>query len=128
MAERTIAASQALTRTAPLYGVIFADPPWRFEPRSRITGMDRAADNHYPTMTLAELCAMKVPAAPDCALFLWATVPMLPQALQVMEAWGFNYRSHFVWLKPRAGNQEGTGYWNRNAHELLLVGTRGEGL
>ena len=51
---------------------------------------------------------------------------MLPQALQVMEAWGFNYRSHFVWLKLRAGNQEGTGYWNRNAHELLLVGTRGE--
>ena len=54
MAERTIAASDTLVRKAPLYGVIFADPPWRFEPYSRITGMDRAADNHYPTMTTDE--------------------------------------------------------------------------
>ena len=120
MAERTIAASQALARAAPLYGVIFADPPWRFEPRSRITGMDRAADNHYPTMTLAELCAMTVPAASDCVLFLWATAPMLPQ--EVMAAWGFSYRSHIAWVKDRIG----TGYWARSRHELLLIGTCGE--
>lgn len=104
------------------YGVIYADPPWRFEPYSRETGMDRAADNHYPTMTLGDICALEVPAADDCVLFLWATVPMLPEALLVMQAWGFRYRSHFVWLKDRAG----TGYWNRNRHELLLVGTRGD--
>jgi N6-adenosine-specific RNA methylase IME4 len=55
-------------------------------------------------------------------LFLWATVPMLPEALDVMGAWGFAYKSHFVWMKDRPG----TGYWNRNQHELLLVGTRGE--
>jgi N6-adenosine-specific RNA methylase IME4 len=55
-------------------------------------------------------------------LFLWATVPMLQQALQVMSAWGFKYKSHFVWIKDRIG----TGYWNRNKHELLLVGTRGK--
>ena len=54
-------------------------------------------------------------------LFLWATAPMLPQALEVMAAWGFKYKSHMVWVKDRTG----TGYWFRNAHELLLVGTKG---
>jgi N6-adenosine-specific RNA methylase IME4 len=103
------------------YGVIYADPPWRFEPWSRDSGMDRAADNHYPTLTLEAICALDVPAADDAVLFLWATVPMLPEALQVMAAWGFAYKSHCVWAKDYAG----TGYWFRNAHELLLVGTRG---
>ena len=105
------------------YGVILADPPWRFEPYSRITGMDRAADNHYPTSALEEIKALAVAsiAAPDCVLFLWATVPMLPQAHEVMAAWGFAYKSNFAWAK----NRMGTGFWNRNKHELLLIGTRG---
>jgi N6-adenosine-specific RNA methylase IME4 len=83
--------------------------------------MDRAPENHYPTLTLKEICALRPPAASSAVLFLWATVPMLPQALEVMHAWGFRYKSHFVWIKHR----NGTGYWNRNRHELLLVGTRG---
>jgi N6-adenosine-specific RNA methylase IME4 len=103
------------------YQVILADPPWRFEPYSRDTGMDRAADNHYPTMTVEKLMALKAPATDDAVLFLWATVPMLLEAIDVLEAWGFEYKSHFVWEKDRIG----TGYWNRNKHELLLVGTRG---
>lgn len=104
-------------------GVIVADPEWRFEPWSRTTGMDRAADNHYPTSVLDVIQARDVPsiAADDCVLFLWATVPMLPHALAVMAAWGFDYRSHFAWAKDRIG----TGYWNRNKHELLLLGVRG---
>jgi N6-adenosine-specific RNA methylase IME4 len=105
-----------------LYGLIYADPPWRFEPYSRDTGMDRAADNHYETMRLDDIKAMAVPAATDCVLFLWATAPMLPEALSVMEAWGFTYKSHCIWVKDRVG----TGYWFRNKHELLLVGTRGK--
>ena len=105
-----------------LYGVILADCPWRFEPYSRDSGMDRAADNHYETMDLDDIKGMAVPAADDCVLFLWATAPMLPEALDVMTAWGFEYKSHFVWLKDKAG----TGYWTRNKHELLLIGTRGE--
>lgn len=120
LAEATQAASRALGEQ--IYGVIYADPPWRFEPYSRDTGMDRAADNHYPTMTLDAIKSLHVPAAPDCVLFLWATVPMLPQALDVMSAWGFCYRSHFIWVKHRIG----TGYWSRNQHELLLIGTRGD--
>ena len=89
------------------YNVIYADPPWRFEPYSRETGMDRAADNHYPTMTTDELCALEIPSSHDCILFLWATAPMLREALRVMEEWGFNFRSHWIWLKDRIG----TGYW-----------------
>ena len=60
-------------------------------------------------------------AAADCVLFLWATAPMLPQAIEVMEAWGFTYKTCAVWSKDRIG----TGYWFRNKHEILLVGTRG---
>jgi N6-adenosine-specific RNA methylase IME4 len=104
------------------FGVIYADPPWRFEPYSRDSGMDRAADNHYPTVSLLALKALEVPVAEDCVLFLWATVPMVPDALLLMAAWGFDYKSHFVWVKDKIG----TGYWNRNKHELLLIGTRGQ--
>jgi N6-adenosine-specific RNA methylase IME4 len=105
------------------YGVILADPEWQFEPYSRDTGLDRAADNHYPTSGTDAICARPVQdiAADDCALFLCATSPMLPDALRVMAAWGFTYKSQAIWRKDRIG----TGYWFRNQHELLLVGTRG---
>jgi len=105
------------------YGVIVSDPEWRFEPFSRDTGMDRAADNHYPTSSTDLIASRDVQsiAADDCVLFLWATVPMLEDALRVLSAWGFAYRSQFVWVKDRLG----TGYWNRNQHEILLIGVRG---
>jgi N6-adenosine-specific RNA methylase IME4 len=106
------------------YGVVVADPEWRFEPWSRETGMDRAPDNHYPTSCLDIIAARDVAsiAAEDCVLFLWATAPMLPHALVVMGAWTFDYKSHYIWGKDKIG----TGYWAREKHELLLVGTRGE--
>jgi N6-adenosine-specific RNA methylase IME4 len=105
------------------YGVILADPEWQYEPWSRETGMDRAAANHYPTSILPVIVARDVPSisAKDCILFLWATIPMLPHALVVMAAWGFDYKSHYAWGKDKFG----TGYWNREKHELLLIGTRG---
>lgn len=108
-----------------VYGVLYADPPWRLEPYSRETGLNRAADNHYPTMTrddLFDMEAMRSAPAKDCVLFCWATVPMLEDALEWMAEYGFSYRSHCVWVKDRPG----TGYWFRNQHELLLVGVRGE--
>jgi N6-adenosine-specific RNA methylase IME4 len=109
------------TRT---YDVILADPEWRFEVRSRETGLGRSADRHYRTSSTDVIAARPVAsiAKRDAVLLLWATVPMLPQALKVMEAWGFAYKSHFVWVKPGIG----TGYWFRNRHELLLLGTRGK--
>jgi N6-adenosine-specific RNA methylase IME4 len=75
--------------------------------------MDRAADNHYPTSCTEVIAARDVAsiAADGCVLFLWATAPMLPQALEVLTAWGFEYRSHVVWVKDHIG----TGYWFRTS-------------
>ncbi|HTM72238.1 MAG TPA: MT-A70 family methyltransferase, partial [Pseudolabrys sp.] len=121
--ERELAqATEAASRTlgSKRFAVLYADPPWRFEVHAE-TGMDRLADNHYPTMTTEAIKAVSVPAADDCVLFLWATAPMLPQAIEVMAAWGFTYKSLITWVKDRPG----TGYWIRNRVELLLIGTRG---
>jgi N6-adenosine-specific RNA methylase IME4 len=106
------------------FGVILSDPAWKFIPWSDDTGSDRSASNHYATSRLDEIKSRDVESisADDCVLFMWATVPMLPQALEVMAHWGFEYRSHFCWLKDKIG----TGYWSRNVHELLLVGVRGQ--
>ncbi|WP_243667494.1 MT-A70 family methyltransferase [Sinorhizobium medicae] len=106
------------------YGLILADPEWRFEPYSRESGMDRAADNHYPTSATEIIASRPIAeiAADDSTLALWATVPMLPHALFVMESWGFEYKSSLVWVKDKIG----TGYWFRNQHELMLIGTRGD--
>jgi N6-adenosine-specific RNA methylase IME4 len=105
------------------YGVIYADPEWRFETYSDEGRLNTSAENHYPTSPLEVIKARDVPsiAADDCCLFLWATVPMMPHALEVMAAWGFSYVSQVIWKKDRTG----TGYWFLNQHELLLVGTRG---
>lgn len=109
------------------FGVILADPEWKHVPWSD-QGMLKAADNHYPTTPTDDICARPVAeiAADDCVLFLWGTVPMLPDALRVMAAWGFTYRSHVMWRKVYPGKQQGMGYWFRINHELLLVGTRGK--
>ena len=80
------------------YNIIYADPPWRYEQR-KVQG---AAENHYSTMSIDELCALPVPelAAKDCALFLWATFPQLSEALHLIRAWGFRYKTvAFVWRK-----------------------------
>ena len=110
------------------YGVILADPEWRFEVYSRDSGLERCPDQHYPTSTTQDIAARPVGdiAADDCVLFLWATQAMLPDALAVMAAWGFAYKSQFVWRKIYPGNQVGMGHWSRSVHELLLVGTRGK--
>ncbi|CUX41139.1 MT-A70 family protein [Agrobacterium genomosp. 5 str. CFBP 6626] len=121
-------ASNIMALPQKRYGVILADPEWRFEPYSRESGMDRSPDNHYPTTTTDDICAREVGsiAAKDCVLFLWATAPMLPDALRVMEAWGFKYKSHAVWAKQRPGDGRGTGYWFLGEHELILVGSKGD--
>jgi len=105
------------------YCVIYADPEWRWEAWSE-KGLDAtSADNHYRTSMIEAIKARDVPSIcyKDAVLFLWATVPMLPHALEVMDAWGFHYVSNFAWVKDK----HGTGYWSRNKHELLLIGTRG---
>jgi N6-adenosine-specific RNA methylase IME4 len=103
-----------------LYGVIYIDPPWKFETFSD-NGMDRSADNHYPTMSMQSLSELVMPAAKDCIMFMWATVPMMPEAIDLLTDWGFTYKSHIAWVTDRLG----TGYWTRNKHELLLIATKG---
>jgi N6-adenosine-specific RNA methylase IME4 len=112
------------------YSAIYADPPWSFDVWSG-AGKDRAAENHYPTMSQAEIEALPVArlAADDCALFLWAVMPQLPEALRVIEAWGFSYKTcAFVWVKQTRDEERfatGMGYWTRANAELCLLATRG---
>lgn len=84
------------------YSIIYADPPWSYQNR----GTRAAASKHYGTMTVDQLKKMGVGAAgggianSDCALFMWATFPMLREALEVIEAWGFTYKTvAFNWVK-----------------------------
>jgi N6-adenosine-specific RNA methylase IME4 len=100
------------------YPVLYADPPWR----SQVPGSDWAPEAHYDTMTVEEIKALAVPAADDAILFLWAVNNLLPEALEVMDAWGFQYRTNLAWVKDWIG----LGFWARNRHELLLVGRRGD--
>jgi N6-adenosine-specific RNA methylase IME4 len=102
------------------FPVLLADPPWRYA----LTISDsRKVENQYPTMDLAEIKAMgeDLPAADDAVLFLWSTSPKALEALEVMAAWGFVYRSCMVWVKDRIG----MGIYVRQRHELVLIGTRG---
>ena len=120
------------------YGAIYADPPWRFATYSD-KGKGRSAEAHYDCMTLADIKAMPVAAwaARDAALFLWTTDPMLRHALEVIEAWGFTYKTvAFYWVKlnrNRGGMLlapsdffTGMGFWTRANPELCLLATRGK--
>jgi N6-adenosine-specific RNA methylase IME4 len=106
------------------YAVLCADPPWHFEVYNEESGVERAAGNYYPTMSLDEICALPVLslAAPDAILFMWTTAPHLQESFQVLAAWGFEYKTNAVWVKDKIG----LGYFVRNQHELLLVATRGD--
>jgi len=101
-----------------LFRLLYVDPPWEYE---HIVTESRAIANQYPTMTLEAICELKPPAALDAVLFLWATSPKLAEALAVLKAWGFIYRTCAVWDKEIVG----MGYYFRQQHELLLVGARG---
>jgi len=97
-----------------------ADPPWRYGN----TSTRGAAEDHYGTMSIEELCALDVVpnhAADQAHLYLWTTAGHLPEAFKVMEAWGFEYKTYLVWIKP----QMGMGNYFRVSTELVLFGIRG---
>jgi len=98
------------------FNVIYADPPWRYD-----LPFAGSPDSHYVTKTTEEICKLQVASSQDAILFLWATNPCLEDALTVMKAWGFQYKTNIVWVKDRVG----TGYWVRGQHELLLIGIKG---
>jgi N6-adenosine-specific RNA methylase IME4 len=99
---------------------VYADPPWRYDRAPR-----GAAARHYETMTVDEIAALPVAelTAECCHLHLWTTHSFLFEARRVMEAWGFDYKGVFVWVKPH--QQMGTGYYWRGAAEFLLLGVKG---
>ena len=100
------------------YQIIYADPPWRY---SFSSTKNRKIENHYDTMTLNDIKTLSVPSADNAILYLWATAPKLLEAIDVIKAWGFTYKTHCIWDKGLIG----MGYWWRGQHELLLVATKG---
>jgi N6-adenosine-specific RNA methylase IME4 len=117
-----ISAGDTALPTSRRFPIIYADPPWRYEHPPM--GGSRVVENHYPTMALDEICALPVAdlATPDAVLFLWTTSPLLEQCFDVIRAWGFEYRTSAVWVKPSIG----MGYFVRQQHELMLIAKRGE--
>ncbi len=112
------------------YEIIYADPPWQFVTYSS-KGKGRSADRHYPTMTLADICALPIGelAVGNCALFMWTTVPHLEEAFVVLKAWGFAYKTlAFVWVKKNKKSDSlfwGMGHWTRANAELCILATKG---
>lgn len=111
------------------FGAIYADPAWEFRTRSD-KGHGKSPQRHYPCMSPLEIAELPVGdlAAEDCALFLWATFPLLPTALWVMQRWGFIYKTGGAWGKRSSTGRSwafGPGYIFRGCTEILLVGTRG---
>jgi N6-adenosine-specific RNA methylase IME4 len=93
-----------------LFDLILADPPW---------WLSSAAD-HYPLMHTNEIASMRIRAADAAILFIWEVTGMRADAMAVIDAWGFTFKTELVWVKPSIG----TGNWVRNRHEKLLIATR----
>jgi N6-adenosine-specific RNA methylase IME4 len=117
------------------YDVILADAPWRYS-NSKVNG---AAEKHYPTLSTKELCSLgkkvRELSKDDSILFFWTTTPMVPDALQVIEAWGYKYKTSLAWLKVQDQNisnlnemipSYGTGFWVRGCFELIMIATKGK--
>lgn len=100
-----------------LFDVILADPPWKYD----YMALSGNPEEQYRTMDLEKICSLGVPSAKDAILFLWATNPLIKEAIKVLEVWGFKYITNMVWIK----NGLGVGYYIRGDHELLLIGKKG---
>lgn len=102
-----------------IFPTVVADPPWGYENQSA----KGAAINHYPTMSTDDIAGLPLAdlSAPNAHLYLWATVPLLPEAFTVMKAWGFEYKSLLTWNKVRS---LGCGNYFRINTEHILFGVR----
>ena len=110
------------------YSVIYADPPWSYRDGRNPRG---GADRHYSCMSMKDLGTLDVAslAAPDAFLFMWATMPLLPQAIDLMPKWGFTYKTcAFTWIKTTksGGFAVGPGHYTRANAELCLLGIKGK--
>lgn len=127
VAGRSFAASDC-SQARSKYQIFYADPPWQYQDRN----CNGSAEGHYLTMKLDDIKALPVANLADdnAVLLMWATWPLLPEALQVIEAWGFRYKSvGFVWVKKNksdCGYFFGLGRWTRGNSEVCLLATRGK--
>lgn len=106
------------------YRVLYADPPWSYNDKADAGAVQAGgAEKHYPSMSIAELSALPVPAVceDNAVLFMWVTSPLLFESAAVIKAWGFIYKASFVWDKVK----HNMGHYNSVRHEFLLVCTRG---
>ena len=103
------------------YRVIYADPPWAYG--NTMPEYMGVQDDHYDTLTVAQICNLPIKdmAQDDAVLFLWATAPILEEAFEVVNAWGFQYKTCFIWDKVK----HVMGHYNSVRHEFLLVCLRG---
>jgi len=108
------------------YNIIYADPPWTYSNKKTGANMTSGSESQYKeTMTTDEICSMPIPKITEknSVLFLWATVPLLPDAFKVMEAWGFKYKTMLTWRKVMS---LGMGFWFRGQTEHILFGVKGK--
>ena len=123
--------STMLSSEMEQYEIIYADPAWAYRVWSK-KGRGRSAENHYPTMSVEEICALPVAkiAAKDSALFLWSTFPNLPAAFEVIKAWKFTYKTvAFTWVKTCRKSPDyfvSLGHWTRANAEICLLATKGK--
>lgn len=113
------------------FATIMADPPWQFVNRTGKVAPEHRRLNRYGTMTLPEIMALPVAeaAASPAHLYLWVPNALLPEGLEVMKAWGFNYKSNIIWHKVRkdgGSDGRGVGFYFRNVTEIILFGVRGK--
>jgi N6-adenosine-specific RNA methylase IME4 len=113
------------------FRTIYADPPWQFQNRTGKVAPEHKRLSRYPTMPLDEIKALPVAelAAAQSHLYLWVPNALLPEGIEVMRSWGFEYKSNIVWEKVRRDGQpdgRGVGFYFRNVTELLLFGIRGK--
>ncbi len=113
------------------FRTILADPPWQFQNRTGKIAPEHHRLSRYPTMELADICALPVEssATETAHLYMWVPNALLPDGLKVMEAWGFTYKSNLIWHKIRkdgGSDGRGVGFYFRNVTEIILFGTRGK--
>lgn len=111
------------------FGTILADPPWRFLNRTGKVAPEHRRLSRYDTMTTNEICSLPVGevAATASHCYLWVPNALLPEGLQVLDAWDFDYKGNLVWHKVRKDggpDGRGVGFYFRNVTELILFGTR----
>jgi N6-adenosine-specific RNA methylase IME4 len=122
---------ESLLKSYKNIGTILADPPWQFSNRTGKMAPEHRRLHRYHTMKIGEICALPVPkiAADKSHLYLWCPNALISWGLQVMKAWGFEYKTNIVWLKVRKDggpDGRGVGFYYRNVTELVLFGTRGK--